>query len=66
MVRKETINGIEVVLEARPVGGLGWTWAYYPENGQGRSNSGRLLQSEEDAYKHAVAEARQHLDDQGS
>jgi hypothetical protein len=63
MVRRELINGVEVVVEARAVGGLGWTWSYYPEKGSGRSNTGRLLTTEAEAFDIAIAEAKQQLGD---
>jgi len=61
MVRKDSVGGIEVVFEARPVGGLGWTWSYYPERGPGGQNRGRLLSTEEEAYAAAKAAAEDEL-----
>ena len=61
MVRKDKVAGIEVVFEARPVGGLGWTWSFYPERGAGGQNRGRLLPTEEDAYAAAKAAAEDQL-----
>lgn len=57
MVKREEINGVPVVVEVRPVGGLGWTWSYYPDSGAGANNLGRLLASEEEAFAAARAAA---------
>ena len=54
MVRREIVNGIEVVVEARAIGALGWTWAYHCASGQAATNSGHLLRTEEDAYSAAM------------
>lgn len=66
MVKRETVNGIPVVVEVRPVGGLGWTWSYYPEQGEGANNLGRLLASEEDAFAAARAAAAAALSQKNS
>lgn len=60
MVRRETVGGVAVVFEARPVGGLGWTWSYYPEHpgtGAEATNAGRLLPCEDAAFDAARAAA---------
>jgi hypothetical protein len=61
MVRREVIGDFTVVLEARPVGGLGWTWAYYPDQGAGGINPAGLLHSEEEAFAAALSAARRKL-----
>lgn len=63
MVRREQVRDVTVVIEARPVGGLGWTWSFYPESGEAGSNKGKLLLTEEKAYAAALAEARRTLGD---
>ncbi|RYF66037.1 MAG: hypothetical protein EOO29_39465 [Comamonadaceae bacterium] len=61
MVLKEVIAGVEVVIEVRAVGGLGWTWSYYPEQGAVGHNTGRLLRTEQEAALAAQAAAAQAL-----
>ena len=60
MVRRETVGGVELVIEARAIGGLGWTWSYCrenPETGAGASNTGWLLPCEDAAFEAARAAA---------
>jgi hypothetical protein len=57
VVYRETINGIPVVIEVRPVGGLGWTWSYDTERGNSAKNPGKLLPSESQAVAAARAAA---------
>jgi len=66
MVRRETVGDLEVVIEARAIGGLGWTWSYYPETGAGASNPGWLLPSEDAAFEAGRAAAEAALGDGGT
>lgn len=61
MVRRETVGDVEVVMEARAVGGLGWTWSYHPSAGLGASNPGGLLPTEDAAFEAARAAAQAAL-----
>lgn len=64
MIREVVLKGIRVTLEARPIGGLGWSWTYQLGGGEPVRNLGRLAGSESEAFDKALAAAQAALDAQ--
>ena len=48
--RQFVVQGRQLQVITRQVGGLGWTWAYRPERGPEVVNTGSLQRTEEEAY----------------
>lgn len=61
MIREIILQGIRVTLEARAMGGLGWTWCYQIGGGEPVRNLGRLVGTETEAFEKALAAARAAL-----
>lgn len=57
MIRERRIDGVRVILQARAIGGLGWTWCFEVEGQAEVRNEGPLEPSEEAAFDAALAAA---------
>jgi hypothetical protein len=55
--RRHVIGQRHIVVMARAVGGLGWTWSYLIDGLGELANSGRLLATEDEAFEAATAAA---------
>jgi hypothetical protein len=57
VIRQATIAGVRVTLQARALGGLGWTWSFQAEGHAEIPNTGALVDNEEVAFSTALAGA---------
>lgn len=65
VIKKVVVQGTRITLEARAIGGLGWTWCYQIGDREPVKNLGRLLGNEDDAFDAALSAAVAAMQDTG-